>query len=367
MEVLPLFLPLVLGYILDLLFGDPRWLPHPIVLFGKMIASAERRLNRGEHRLLKGALVAILFPLLVFAIFVAILYGAFLLNIYLYYILATLTVFFGLASRSLVDEGREVITTLERDGLEVGRKRLSWIVGRDTNELSAKEIYTAVLETMAENLSDGAVAPILFYLLGAVVGGLVSLLGGFAICGDASVEISLSDGFSAEAVAGGVDPLQSVLPIYVALSAACGGAAMMMYKMVNTLDSMVGYKDPRYKDFGCFSAKLDDIFNYIPARLTSLVMALLFYRRGLFSFIRRYSRAHASPNSGFPESALAGILNCRFGGTHTYHGMVVEKHYIGDNDRDLTLADFRTAAVVNSSVTLFFILLVSLCFILFPH
>lgn len=158
--------------------------------------------------------------------------------------------------------------------MEAGRRRLSWIVGRDTSELSPKEIYTAVLETMAENLSDGVVAPLFYYALG-------------------------------------------------------GFPAMMAYKMVNTLDSMIGYKDERYRQFGCMAARLDDVLNYIPARLTALFMALVAYRPGLFRFIFRYCHQHASPNSGFPESAMAGILDCRFGGAHVYHGLLVEKPISG--------------------------------------
>ena len=212
-------------------------------------------------------------------------------------IVASVFVFYGLANHSLIQEGREVIDTLKKQGVEAGRRRLSWIVGRDTSELSPKEIYTAVLETMAENLSDGVVAPLFYYALG-------------------------------------------------------GFPAMMAYKMVNTLDSMIGYKDERYRQFGCMAARLDDVLNYIPARLTALFMALVAYRPGLFRFIFRYCHQHASPNSGFPESAMAGILDCRFGGAHVYHGLLVEKPYIGDNDREISYADFRIAVRVNHRVTL---------------
>ena len=138
----------------------------------------------------------------------------------------------------------------------------------ETPANSPPKRYTAVLETMAENLSDGVVAPLFFYALG-------------------------------------------------------GFPAMMAYKMVNTLDSMIGYKDARYKDFGCCSAHLDDVLNYIPARLTAFLIALSGYRKGIFSFIRKYARQHASPNSGYPESAMAGILDCRFGGPNIYHGILV--------------------------------------------
>lgn len=289
-------IPLVAGYLLDLAFGDPRSLPHPVVAFGYMIAWAEKHWNRGRFRKFKGAFVAIVFPLIVGFIAYLIAWGTMAFSVVGYYIVATVMVFYGLANHSLIQEGREVIRTLEEKGLEAGRKRLSWIVGRDTSCLTPKEIYTAVLETMAENLSDGVVAPLFYYAIG-------------------------------------------------------GFPAMMAYKMVNTLDSMIGYKNERYRAFGCFSARLDDGLNYVPARLTALLMAIAGYRRGIFSFIARYCYMHASPNSGFPESAMAGILNCRFGGAHVYHGLLVEKPFIGHNDRDLSYRDFVCAARINQCVT----------------
>ena len=303
MELLIVLLPLVAGYVLDLIFGDPRSLPHPVVGFGHMIAWVERKWNGGRWRGLKGCVVALIYPLLILIAGWGISAGAMTVGVWCYCIIATLFVFYGLANHSLIQEGGEVIRALREEGLEAGRKRLSWIVGRDTSELSSKEIYTAVLETMAENLSDGVVAPLFYYALG-------------------------------------------------------GFPAMMAYKMVNTLDSMIGYKDERYRRFGCCAARLDDALNYVPARLTALLIALVAYRRGLFRFILRYCYMHASPNSGFPESAMAGILNCRFGGSHVYHGLLVEKPYIGDNDREVGYEDYRKAVRVNQSVTLVSVLLI---------
>ncbi len=303
MEWIMVLLPLTAGYILDLIFGDPRNLPHPVVLFGNGIAWIERKWNKGKYRRFKGCVVAILFSLLAGSVAWIIGWVAGKWNIWFYDLIAAVFVFYGLANRSLIQEGGEVIRTLENRGLEAGRKRLSWIVGRDTSELSSKEIYTAVLETMAENLSDGIVAPLFYYAIG-------------------------------------------------------GFPAMMAYKMVNTLDSMIGYRDERYREFGCCAARLDDVLNYIPARLTALFMAIVAWRPGIFGFIRRYGRQHASPNSGYPESAMAGILNCRFGGTHVYHGLLVEKPYIGDNGREVGYEDFRKAARVNQGVTLLTVVLV---------
>lgn len=305
-------IPLVAGYVLDLLLGDPRRLPHPVVLFGNLIGWIERKWNKGRCRFLKGGVVAVVYPLGVLAAGWGVAWCAQAVGVWCSVLVATVFVFYGLANRSLIQEGGEVIRALREQGLEAGRKRLSWIVGRDTSELTPKEIYTAVLETMAENLSDGVVAPLFYYAIG-------------------------------------------------------GFPAMMAYKMVNTLDSMIGYRDERFRQFGCCAARLDDALNYFPARLTALFMAVVAYRRGLFRFILRNCYMHASPNSGFPESAMAGILDCRFGGAHVYHGLLVEKPYIGDNDREVGYADYLKAVQVNQRVTLLAVVLIAaiycLCYI----
>lgn len=305
-------IPLVAGYVLDLLLGDPRRLPHPVVLFGNLIGWIERKWNKGRCRFLKGGVVAVVYPLGVLAAGWGVAWCAQAVGVWCSVLVATVFVFYGLANRSLIQEGGEVIRALREQGLEAGRKRLSWIVGRDTSELTPKEIYTAVLETMAENLSDGVVAPLFYYAIG-------------------------------------------------------GFPAMMAYKMVNTLDSMIGYRDERFRQFGCCAARLDDALNYFPARLTALLMAVVAYRRGVFRFILRNCYMHASPNSGFPESAMAGILDCRFGGAHVYHGLLVEKPYIGDNDREVGYADYLKAVQVNQRVTLLAVILIAaiycLCYI----
>lgn len=312
MELMLVLIPLVAGYVLDLLLGDPRRLPHPVVLFGNLIGWIERKWNKGRFRFLKGGVVAVVYPLGVLAAGWGVAWCAQAVGVWCSVLVATVFVFYGLANRSLIQEGGEVIRALREQGLEAGRKRLSWIVGRDTSELTPKEIYTAVLETMAENLSDGVVAPLFYYAIG-------------------------------------------------------GFPAMMAYKMVNTLDSMIGYRDERFRQFGCCAARLDDALNYFPARLTALFMAVVAYRRGVFRFILRNCYMHASPNSGFPESAMAGILDCRFGGAHVYHGLLVEKPYIGDNDREVGYADYLKAVQVNQRVTLLAVVLIvaiyCLCYI----
>ena len=287
-EVWLVILPLIAGYLLDLAFGDPRTIPHPVVGFGNMISWAERHFNCGRFRKWKGAVVALSFPLFAGMAGWGITVGTLAVGDWCFCIVASVFVFYGLANHSLIREGREVVDILKKQGVEAGRRRLSWIVGRDTSELSPKGIYTAVLETMAENLSDGVVAPLFYYALG-------------------------------------------------------GFPAMMAYKMVNTLDSMIGYKDERYRQFGCMAARLDDVLNYIPARLTALFMALVAYRPGLFRFIYRYCHQHASPNSAQTEAVCAGALQVQLAGDAWYFGALYKKKTIGDALRPVECEDIRRA------------------------
>ena len=308
-------LSLLIGWMLDLLVGDPQWLPHPVVGFGKMIAFGEHRLNRGLHRKLKGALMAITLIIAVFAVTWLVRHQLSILNCQLSIINCQLSiiidaiiVFYCLAGTTLIREVREVFLALDRS-LEEGRRQVSRIVGRDTSELSAQEVRTAALETLAENLSDGVIAPLFWF-------------------------------------------------------AILGTPGMLTYKMINTLDSMIGYRTERYRDFGCWAAHIDDIANYIPARLTALLMILpriVNCQLSIVNFVRRYGRHHASPNSGYPEATLAGILNCRFGGPHYYFGQLFDKPFIGENDRPLTTDDMEKAVLVNRTAEVLMILIVGLC------
>ena len=288
-ETLILILPLLLGWLLDFVFGDPSRLPHPIVWFGKMISWGERRLNKGSHRMAKGAVMAVCFILMVF--FVVWGLKRLVPNVVLWLILDTIIIFYCLAGTTLIREVRAVFLALDRS-LDEGRKQVARIVGRDTSQLSAQEVRTAALETLAENLSDGVIAPLFWFAL-------------------------------------------------------LGTPGMLAYKMVNTLDSMIGYRTERYKDFGCWAAHIDDVANYIPARLTALLMVIASGKWSLLKFVWKNGRRHASPNSGYPEAALAGIPNCRFGGPHYYFGELFDKPYIGENDRELTTADMHTATRIN--------------------
>ena len=199
---------------------------------------------------------------------------------------------------------------LEKEGLEAGRKQLSRIVGRDTSQLNAQQIRIAVFETMSENLSDGVIAPLFFYAIGGV-------------------------------------------------------PAMMVYKMINTLDSMIGYRNDKYEQFGKFAARLDDVANFIPARITALLMVIVTVNYRGLQFVFKYGNRHKSPNSGYPESALAGILDCRFGGPNVYHGKWVDKPFIGENDRIIESGEIKKVSVINHKVCFLTVLIISLLFYLF--
>ena len=305
-------LPLLVGWTLDLLIGDPVWLPHPIVWFGKAIAAFEHRLNKGTNRKAKGAFTAIFLIILVFIVtwMLRQLCSTFISRWTM--ILDAIIIFYCLAGTTLIREVKQVFLALDRS-LDAGRTQLARIVGRDTKELSAQEVRTAALETLAENLSDGVIAP-LFWL------------------------------------------------------AISGTPGMFAYKMVNTLDSMIGYRTERYRDFGCWAARIDDIANYIPARLTALLMILpqvvVKGQWSLFGFVAKNGHRHASPNSGYPEAALAGLLNCRFGGPHYYFGQLFEKPFIGENDRPLTTDDMKIAVRVNRTAEVMTVLLIAAFYLL---
>lgn len=313
-------LALAIGWVLDLMFGDPSSLPHPIVYMGRWIAGGEHRLNRGRRRMLKGAVFTVASVCMVYCV-------AWLPLRCIDYAAASLpspfntaasamklvamaaAVFFCLAGKTLRREVRMVFEALDRS-LDDGRKQVARIVGRDTQRLSRQEVSTAALETLAENLSDGVIAPLFWF-------------------------------------------------------AVLGVPGMLAYKMVNTFDSMIGYQNARYKDFGCWAAHIDDVANFIPARITAMLIVVCgwAYRRTTALFTHgstdgmnavrpfmqclrhtlRYARCHASPNSGWPEAALSAILDCRFGGPHDYFGELFYKPYIGDNKREITTADMHTS------------------------
>ncbi len=286
---------LIIACVADFLFADPRLPPNPVRFFGVFISAGEKFLNRGAALYLKGAILAVVTIAGVFLIFVYFRDAAVSAGPVAYVFFASLFVFFGLAGTGLTSESGAVFSAVESGDIPLARLRLSRIVGRDTVQLCPERIKTAALETMSENLSDGVVAPIFYFLLGGV-------------------------------------------------------PAMMAYKAVNTLDSMIGYKNTRYRKFGMAAAKIDDVANFIPARITAFFMAVCAFSIRSFVFIFEFGANHPSPNAGLMQAALAGILDCRFGGTASYGGKESRKPFIGRNPRVLTQADYKTAKAVNDAV-----------------
>lgn len=310
-KLLYILLPLFIGWIADKIFGDPPALPHPVVGFGKIISWGEKWLNKGNKKILKGALFSVTLILSSFFGMYYLIKGLNHIHPFIGMVFSAIIVFYCLAGKALIDEVRQVFIAVD-SSVEKGRKQVARIVGRDTSNLSPQQIRTSALETLSENLSDGVIAPLLWFMLLGVPG-------------------------------------------------------MFAYKMINTLDSMIGYKSEKYKDFGCWSARIDDIANYIPARLTAFLMILASGKLSLFSFVKKYGSKHASPNSGYPEAALAGILDCRFGGPNTYFGELVEKPYIGENPRELTYHDMEIAVGINKKAEALMIGLVTCILLIFQY
>ena len=288
--------PFLFGWLADRLLGDPQGWLHPVVGFGKAIAYGEKWLNQGSDRIIKGGLLAVGLVIGIYLLTYWILYFVGLLHPSLFGVFTAIGVFFCLAGKTLITEVKAVFEAVERS-TEEGRRQVARIVGRDTSNLTPQEIRTAALETLAENLSDGVIAPMFWFLL-------------------------------------------------------LGLPGMMAYKMVNTLDSMIGYKNERFLEFGRIAARMDDFANYVPARITAFLMLAISGNWNKRDFVFTYGHAHASPNSGYPEAALAAILNCRFGGTHDYFGKPVVKPYIGTNERNFTIEDMWQAIRINNNTEL---------------
>lgn len=301
---------LILAVSLDWILGDPYCFPHPVVLMGKLIHLEEKiafhyaktdkaQYIAGTMIVLVNCFVGLGIPALVFYLLDGWLYGVF----YIY------SIYQALCARTLHYEAMQIKKAMKRS-ISEGRKRLSYIVGRDTSQLEEEEIYKATIETVAENTSDGIIAP-LFYIF------LLGPLGGY------------------------------------------------LYKTVNTMDSMIGYHTEKYEYLGKVAAQVDDVLNYIPARITGVLMAIvaIFYGRfkQTWSTIKEYRYAHLSPNAGYPEAAIAGILDVSLGGGHVYFGKFIDKPRIGHSNRKISPSDInKTVQVMYGTEVIFLVIYIAI-------
>ena len=298
-----LLFAIIVGFILDLLIGDPRWLPHPICLIGNLISFLEKLLRSifgksSRGLLVGGAVLVILVLAFSFCVPFLVLALAEKINPWLAFAVESFMCYQIFATRCLREESMKVYTALKNNDLTDARMKLSWIVGRDTKELTKSEVTKGAVETVAENTADGIIAPMLYMFIG-------------------------------------------------------GAPLAFLYKGINTMDSMVGYKNEKNLYFGRFAAKLDDVVNFIPSRVAALLMIVAsflpgkrFSGTGAWKIWRRDSRKHASPNSAQTESACAGSLGIQLAGDASYFGKTVKKPTIGDALRPVKPEDIRCANVL---------------------
>lgn len=287
-----------IGFVLDLIFGDPYFLWHPIRLIGNLIAFAEKILRRIFPATKRGELIAGIFLVIIVVtlstgIPILILGLSYHWNPYMGVLVESIMCYQLLATKSLKVESMKVYKALSKGELEEGRQAVSMIVGRDTANLTESEIVKATVETVAENTSDGSIAPMLFMIIAGVGGGF-------------------------------------------------------FYKAVNTMDSMVGYKNEKYINFGKLAARLDDVLNYIPARISAYLMIVStifskFNTKNAWNIYRRDRYNHASPNSAHTESVVAGALEVQLAGDAYYFGKLYPKKTIGDDIRSVECEDIKRA------------------------
>lgn len=281
----PPYLVLLLAFALDAAVGDPRWLTHPVVLMGRAVRWLERRLPRTRPG---GAVLALTLVTLSYGITWGLIHAAARLHPWLGAAVQAWLLSTTFAARSLAEHAFAVLQPLARGDLGEARQKLSWIVGRDTDRLAPPEITRGAVETVAESTCDGVIAPLLWGVVG-------------------------------------------------------GAPLAMAYKAANTLDSMVGHKDEQYLHFGWASARLDDLLNLIPSRLSALLLAIGGLSLRALRIAWRDAGKHLSPNSGWPEAAMAGILGVQLGGLNYYDGVPEERAHMGEPLRPLAPGDIKAA------------------------
>lgn len=294
MKLMTAIMPIIIGFVIDSFIGDPYNLPHPIRLIGRLISKLEKFIRRRFRNLYAGGVFLALTVIFISAVVpFFILYFYYRLNIIFGILIEGIFCYYLIAPKCLRNESMKVYSAIKIKDTEKARKAVSMIVGRDTQCLDESGIIKAAVETVAENTSDGVTAPIMYMSLGGAVFGFI-------------------------------------------------------YKAVNTMDSMIGYKNDKYINLGRFAAKLDDAFNFIPSRLTAAVMILSAYILGMngknaFRIWKRDRRKHASPNSAQTEAVCAGALEIRLAGDAYYFGKLHKKEYIGDDIRPIENEDIRRA------------------------
>ncbi|MCT4542248.1 MAG: adenosylcobinamide-phosphate synthase CbiB [Vallitalea sp.] len=311
---------LFLAVLLDSIFGDPLNVPHPIIYIGKLISKLEKLIRKSKINLKLGGFILLILTVgITMGVISIILFISNLIHPYVRDIVTIYFLYTSLAAKCLKDEVLKVWSAIDKNDLDLSRKQLSYLVGRDTTNLTKEEVIRGAIETTAENTVDGVLAPLIFIGIGFIVD----------------------------------MPVQFVFA----------------YKAVNTLDSMVGYIHCHYKEIGFASAKTDDIFNFIPARIGSLFMliagGILGYDiKNGWKILKRDRKNHKSPNCGYPESAVAGLLNIRIGGTNTYFDEVVIKPTIGDSIEKLNKDHIIKSTKIIYVSELITIFMICLCKIL---
>ena len=307
------------GFILDLILGDPYWLFHPIRLIGSIISGFEKKLlnyrskeaaetDRDTAKELRRGTILVLLVIIITAITViVILLGAYTIHPYLGLVIETIMTYQILATKCLKVESMKVYKSLETEDIEASRKAVSMIVGRDTNVLDDEGVTKAAIETVAENTSDGIIAPMIYTALGGPILGFV-------------------------------------------------------YKAVNTMDSMLGYKNDRYLYFGRVAARIDDVANYIPARITGIIFVVSAFVLRLnttnsWKMLRRDASKHPSPNGGWAEASVAGALEIRLGGYNFYFGRETFRAYMGEPLQEMGPQHIMTCIQMMYTATILFLLL----------
>lgn len=300
-----------IALLLDKWLGDPRWLPHPVRGMGFIIAKLDTFLNKGAFRKIKGLIAWLTTILFVFLPTIFIVYLLKDIHIILAIIVEAILIYTTIAEKDLAEAGLAVSEPLKVGNLLLAREKVSWIVGRDTEKLDESEVVRAAVETIAENTSDGVTAPLFYAILG-------------------------------------------------------GAPLALLYRAVNTCDSMLGYKSEKYKEFGWASAKMDDLFNYIPSRMTGYIMIAsnIFSSKSTLKkclhILNRDAKKHPSPNSGWCEAAMAALLEVQLGGINTYNGVVSDRARMGDAVHRLEVFHIEQSISIMKRTVLAFMTLLTL-------